>query len=297
MIQIQNLSYYYNPKYTAVLNNITADIGAGVYLMLGENGAGKTTLLRLISSALLPSSGSILVNGDNSNLRLPSYTGSVVYLGLDTTTFFRDLTEMVHYHACFYPNFDPAMLRRNLEAFGIDMRQKLSSMSMGTRHKALLAYYISLRTEVLLLDEPANGLDIESKDILLRMIAECMSEESTVIVSTHTVSDLANLYDGLMVLQAGTLRLSALTDDIMERVAFVSGYNAAPGALYSEWSAGKMVSLVPAETADDLDMQIGNIDYRVLYRALHSPAATAVLEHLSADKNIKTNTSIFHNHE
>ncbi len=92
----------------------------------------------------------------------------------------------------FYPRFDSAMLDENLAAFGINPSIPLSSMSLGQR-KAIAAYAPALRADILLLDEPANGLDIGSRDILRSLMARCVEPGQTVIVSTHTTADLQPL--------------------------------------------------------------------------------------------------------
>lgn len=290
MIELKNLTYYYDKPQgkqpaQAALNNVTAVIEPGIHLMLGENGAGKTTLLRNIAGILQPSSGECLVNGVNTTRRIPSEESSIIYYGNHTTTFFRDIRTMARCHACFYPRFDAEILHRNLETFGIDERQKLSSMSMGTRHKALLCYMLSLNTDILLLDEPTNGLDIESKDMLIKMIAGSLNEWNTIIVSTHTVSDLASLYDGLMVLQGGHLRLASSNDNLMERLAFVNTSSEIPGTLYAEWQLGRLHSILPVETAEEYDLMSGNVDYQLLYKAMHSTAAQEVMDIINRPVN------------
>ncbi len=281
MIEIKDLEYRYQRKGITALGDISATICPGVHLLLGENGAGKTTLLETIAGLLIPTSGSVTIDGEHPATRMPSILEKVFYLGQETDTFMRDINTMVNCHACFYPGFEEQSLYENLRTFGIDPRQKLSSMSMGNLHKAMLAYALSLNTEVLLLDEPANGLDIESKEKLLRMIAASVTPERIFIISTHTISDLVSLYDGVMILQGGTLRLAALADDILGRLAFASSYSEIQGALFSEWNAGLYRSILPLDLAEERGIGEGNIDYRLLYSALHSPAAGLIMDILN----------------
>ena len=119
-----------------------------------------------------------------------------VFLVSDEMQFpFKTIDEMVRYHSVFYPSFDPEMLHRNLETFGMTGREPIDSFSLGNRKKAFLAYAFALKTEILLLDEPANGLDISSKQQTLNMMAECVDESQTVILSTHTVADFQQLFE------------------------------------------------------------------------------------------------------
>ena len=288
MIRLKNLSYYYGKQQAshgrqpvAALNNISATVGPGIFLLLGENGAGKTTLLRNIAGILLPSVGTCEVNGKSTALRLPSELDATYYLGCDSTTMFRTVGEMARRHAPFYPRFSAERLSDNLKTFGIKPDDKIKDMSLGTRHKAMLAYSLSLNVGNLLLDEPANGLDIESKERLVRMIARCVEEESTVIVSTHTISDLSTLYDGLMVMQGGSLLLSSTSDDILRTFSFVKTSRPIPEALYSEMEVAKYHSILPADEAESMGMQSEDVDCKLLYHALHSPVATDILDRLN----------------
>lgn len=278
MIEIKNLGYRYGRNGFAALTDVSATVGPGIYLLLGENGAGKTTLLKSIAGMLMPTAGSVEIDGMHPSTRVPSVLSKVFYLGMETDTFMRDISVMMKHHACFYPGFDEQTLNENLRVFNIDPKQKLREMSTGNRHKAMLSYALSLNTEVLLLDEPANGLDIESKEKLLRMIASAITPDRIIIISTHTISDLVSLFDGVMILQGGSMKLSALSDDILERLAFASSYSEIPGALYSEWSAGQFRSILPVELAEERGIGEGNIDYRLLYSSLHSSNAGLILD-------------------
>ena len=146
MIELKNLSYYYGKSTVAALDNVSARIGSGVHLMLGENGAGKTTMLKCVAGLLLPTGGECVVDGVSVTKRLPSELARVFYLGVDDGAFMRDIDTMAKRHAPFYPRFDAEELKRNLDAFGLSSSQKLSSMSLGMRHKAMLAYALSLNT-------------------------------------------------------------------------------------------------------------------------------------------------------
>lgn len=281
MIELDNVTYRYHGSVIPAVDAVSARIEPGIHLLLGENGAGKTTLIRIIGSQLLATSGKCMLDGIDASKRIPSELADVIYVG-DTTTFpLNDIESMARLHARFYPGFDSTMLHDNLAAFGINANMKLSDMSLGMRRKAMVAYALSLNTRFLLLDEPTNGLDIESKERMQRMMAACVSDDTTVIVSTHTISDLLNLYDAVMVMRAGHLLYTSDTDSIMERVAFVSSFSSVPGSIYSEWVAGQLHSIVPRWLVDNAMSQSNAVDFRLLYTALHSPASKTVLDTLT----------------
>lgn len=264
---------YPGKRQSRAIDGITAALGPGMHLLLGENGAGKTTLLHLIDGLLYPTSGKCLIDGGPTRFRLPSVLSKVFYLGAGMPLPAITIAELARIHACFYPTFSADMLSENLKEFGLDANMKLTGMSMGTRQKAAVAYALALRTPILLLDEPATGLDIVSKQTLQRMMARCIEPEQTVIVATHNIADLQNLYDSLMVMKSGRLILARSTDDILSRIAFVSTMADTDGnSLYSAPSLGANRCIVANDGTVDSD-----IDYQLLYLALQSPGASEAI--------------------
>lgn len=263
MIELEKLTYAYR-KGTEALSNASASIGGGIHLLLGENGAGKTTLLHLMAGLLYPTSGKCLLDGVAMSLRRPEELSRVFFLGDNMEFPASTIEQMVKVHARFYPTFDAAMLADNLQRFGLTGKEPLHRLSLGNRHKSQVAYALALRTETLLLDEPANGLDLTSRALLQSMIASCVTPEQTVIVSTHIVADLQNLYDGVIVLSKGKLMLADTVEAILGRVAFTVGPVPPVVALYGERRLGMFHSIVKAGPG----VESGDIDYLLLFNAI-----------------------------
>ena len=144
------------------------------------------------------------------------------------------------------------------------------------RRKAYISYALALRTPVLLLDEPANGMDIDAKKILRRVLTRSIGDDSTVIISTHNVYDLGSLFENVMIMHAGRLRLSMPVWQVLERVAFVTSSSPVPGALYQEPDRGRFMAIIPNTDCIDTD-----IDYRLLYSAAMSPAGDALVAYIT----------------
>lgn len=271
-IQLENLSYSYNRK-TSVLSDINTTITPGVTILMGENGVGKTTLLHILAGMRYATEGRCIYAGDgDARFRLPSVLSKVFYSGIDVEVPAKDIRELVRIHAQFYPDFSSEQLAANLADFGIEQKMPFARMSLGTRRKAETAYALSLNTAITLLDEPANGFDIESKALLRNMIARNLKPEQSLIISTHNFADIDMLVDAVMVLSQRRLLLSATVDDILGRVSFTSTTLHPENAVYSELYAGRWQSIVPADDADSSD-----INLRLLYMALHSPEAAQTL--------------------
>lgn len=273
MIQFDNLSYRYK-RGPLALDNLNAAIGPGIHLLLGENGAGKTTLLHIIGGLRMAiPAHSCTIDGEATALRNPSVLEKTFVLTDEMMFPYGNINQMVRHHAHFYPRFNAEMLRANLDSFGMTGLEPIDHFSLGNRKKAQLAYVLALRPEVLLLDEPANGLDISARHTLLQMLARCVGEDQTVIISTHTVWDFQNLFDGVMMLRQGQLVMCDSLWNISSKIAFVGGSEPIDGAIYMQQSIGHYEAIVPNP---DGSLQT-NIDFVLLYNALQSDKASQIL--------------------
>lgn len=280
MINLEHITYSYSRRSkNPALIDITAEIGPGIHLLLGENGAGKTTLLHIIAGLRrpVPISG-CTIDGVSPWLHLPSLTDRICFVSDDLTFPLPTINEMERRHAVFFPNFSPEMLRRNLEVFGMTGNELIDAFSLGNRKKAQLAYILALRPEVLLLDEPANGLDIDAKTTVLNLLSECIEGNQTVILSTHTVQDFAPLFDSVMMLSGGRLILNMSVWDITERLSFTINQYPPEGAFFMEQRLGRFAAILPR----DPENEPTDIDFVLLYKGLQSVSSrSAILNQLS----------------
>lgn len=278
MIELKHITYCYPGSSSVALSDVSVNIQPGMHLLMGENGAGKTTMLKVMAGLLIPTRGICRVDGMDVSLREPAELSRTFYLGQETTSPMRDIKTLVARHACFFPRFDSEQLLSYLDQFGISGRDRLIDMSLGTRQKAMLAYALSLNTQVLLLDEPFNGLDIESKETLQRMLISSIDDERIIIVSTHSIPEMTKLYEGVMIMRGSELSLIADTEEITEKFAFVTSVLEVPDAIFSVWRGGAMHSILPVEMAEQQGLKSGPVDFSVLYSAVHSPACNVVTE-------------------
>lgn len=151
MITLTNLTYSYHRGVVAI-NDASAVVSPGIHLLLGENGAGKTTLLRIIGGLLIPQNGSCSIDGEDVKLRLPSTLQRTFFLPDTVELPAKSVNAFAAIHSRFYPNFSRDTLEANLREFGLTGDEEFSKLSLGMRHKAIVAYAISLHVDVLLLD-------------------------------------------------------------------------------------------------------------------------------------------------
>ncbi|MDY3858628.1 MAG: ATP-binding cassette domain-containing protein [Muribaculaceae bacterium] len=266
MLHINDLTYSYTQHTAPAVSNARGVVEPGIWLLLGPNGAGKTTLLNLIATLFRPDKGDCTFDGAVMQERRPSLLRRIFFVPDTLTVPTATIEALAKCDARFYPNFSSEVLAENLRAFGLTGREKLADQSLGQRRKAYIAYSLSLGVDLLLLDEPANGLDIDSKKVMRQMMARCVGPDQTVIISTHNIADLRELYDGLMVMQSGHLTMCSSSARITSKISFRHTQLPVPDAIYNEQSAGIYHSLVRNTTGETTD-----IDYTLLYSALMSP--------------------------
>jgi len=261
-IKIENIWYSYRKGVNA-MNGVTATVGPGIHLLLGPNGAGKTTLLQLMCGMLMPYSGEIKIDGIDIGHRGPSGLEKVFYLPENTYFPLSTIAEMAEKHAPFYPKFSREQLEANLREFELNADDKLSAMSFGWRKKASIAYALALNTDVLLLDEPANGLDIQSKKSLNKVLASNCFDDKIIIVATHTVHEMQALFDGVIFINRGEIPLMANVYELGMKYAFVTSGQPIEGAVYSEPSMSGFRCIIPNDGTIE-----SQVDFILLYQAI-----------------------------
>lgn len=262
MITIENTSYGY--KYNPLIfNNISLEIGNGIYGLLGENGVGKTTLMHLICGLLFPKNGKCSIDGRNTAERQPEGLNRYFFLPEEMQMPTESIVSFAARHSVFYPHFNQEEFDLNLEELKIDRKQKLSSVSYGQQKKAMLAYAFALHTPYTLLDEPTNGLDITSRQALKRIISRSMDDESTLLISTHQAHDFENLLDHLIILGKGEILLNRSLDEISNRLLFARTSILPEESIYSEENLSGYFSIIPNEDGEE-----NTPDIELLYKAV-----------------------------
>lgn len=225
MIQIQNLSYKYSGATENVFDGLTLSFTEGkIFGLLGKNGVGKSTLLHLLSGLLMPREGRILIDGQEPRLRQPSLQEEVFFVPDEFSLPAMPLTRYVKYREPFYPRFSQEILRQCLQDFEIDMHSHLDKLSLGEKKRVLVSFALAAQCRVLLMDEPTNGLDIPAKTLFRKLVARHMSDDQTIIVSTHQVHDVDALLDHIVIMDTPAKKDSILLDasiaELQERYAF-----------------------------------------------------------------------------
>ncbi len=266
MINIANLYFGYTKR--LLFNNLNLKIlKSGIYGILGKNGAGKTTLLKIISGQIFPDRGACRVFNKDSCKRLPETLSKMFFLpenfylpGLKPETFKK-------IYSPFYPDFDSKLFYRYLDRYEIEPEKPLSAMSYGQKKKFLLSFGIATNSEILILDEPTNGLDIPSKAIFRSTTTDLKDQNRTVIISTHQVRDVEEIIDPIIIIDNGNIILNEEIKSIKNSLSFQ--YAEIPphesNILYSE-KIGDKYKFVSVK-AKDSDSDTEKIDIELLFTA------------------------------
>ncbi|MBQ8969076.1 MAG: ATP-binding cassette domain-containing protein [Bacteroidaceae bacterium] len=216
MISIKNMTFGYTP-YKKVLSDFSLDIPeGGVYGLLGKNGTGKSTLLYLIMGLLRPQAGSVEVDGVESYRREANVLADLFIVPEEYDLPAIPLRDYVRALKPFYPRFSEELLEKCLTEFEMPLDVNLGNLSMGQKKKVYICVALAANTRYLLLDEPTNGLDILSKSLFRKVVIAGMSEDKTIIVSTHQVHDVERLLDHVVIIDRNRVLLNQKLEETDE---------------------------------------------------------------------------------
>lgn len=214
ILQCKNLSKTFS-NLTA-LNDASFTINRGrIVGLLGPNGSGKTTLIKLINGLLVPSSGSLEINGINPGIetkKIVSYLPERSYL-----PDWMKVSETIDFFDDFYDDFDKKKAYEMLDKLKLEPDRRMKALSKGTKEKVQLILVMSRNADLYCLDEPIGGVDPAARDYILNTIISNYNETSTVLISTHLISDVENILDDFIFINEGQITMQAVVDDIRHK--------------------------------------------------------------------------------
>ena len=229
MIQVENLSFNYLGTKREVFSDFSLQLTDNkIYGLLGKNGTGKSTLLYLLSGFIAYRSieqeialkGGVFIDGASASDRQSSMLEDIFMVPEEFTLPQVTLDTYVKMNKGFYPHFSEEVLERCLADFELSRQIKLHQLSMGQKKKAFMSFALATGTRLLLMDEPTNGLDIPSKSQFRKVIANNMTDDRILIISTHQVHDIESLLDHVLILSQSNLLLNASVSDISNDYKF-----------------------------------------------------------------------------
>ena len=201
---------------TEALSGVNLDIQPGrIVGLLGPNGSGKTTIIKLINGLLQPTSGQVLINGEKPS---PKTKKAVSYL--PDTTYLGDnmkIKEVFAMFKDFYSDFDQEKANHLLEDLKLDEKSRLKNLSKGNKEKVQLILVMSRKADLYVLDEPIGGVDPAARDYILKTIIQNRSENSSVLISTHLISDIEDILDDVIFIKDGEILLQEDANELRRK--------------------------------------------------------------------------------
>lgn len=208
ILECRNLSKAYD-SHKLVIDNLNFELEGGkIYGLLGPNGCGKSTLIKMIAGLLKPTSGDVLVCGE----QISEKTKAMVSY-LPERTYFNNsmrVSELIQFFTEFYEDFRPELARKMLVELNISEKSQLKTLSKGTKEKVQLIMVMARNAKLYLLDEPIGGVDPASREYILSTIIGNYNPDSAVLITTHLIHDVEPALDeyafmgfGGQILQSG----------------------------------------------------------------------------------------------
>jgi ABC-2 type transport system ATP-binding protein len=222
MIYLNRVSFGYS-KRKKLFSDLSLRLAPGhIYGLLGKNGAGKSSLLRNIAGLLFPLEGKIEVSGREPKKREPAFLQDIFFLPEEIYLPSVTIAKYLEILSPFYPKFDKDQFMAYIAEFDIPEGNKLTDMSYGQKKKVLIAFALATNTNVLIMDEPTNGLDIPSKSQFRKVVSNVLNSERIILISTHQIRDLNNLIDSIIILEDSKILIQHSLEVVAERLCFAT---------------------------------------------------------------------------
>lgn len=211
LLQISNLTKMYAKKIALSDINLVLEQGHIIGL-LGPNGSGKTTLLKILSGVIKDYCGTVTING----MPIGPETKALVSYLPDDSYFSPWMTplHMISMFKDFYADFSEDKCLEMLRKLGLNEKQKINTMSKGMIEKFQLCLVMSRKAMFYILDEPIGGVDPAARDYILDTILSNYEPDSTILMSTHLISDVERIFDTVIFLKEGEVVLQGDIDNI-----------------------------------------------------------------------------------
>ncbi len=211
IIEVKGLEKSYGRN--QVLRGIDLSYEEGQVIgLLGPNGCGKTSLIKILTGLIHDYEGTVLIDGQTPGV----YTKSVTAY-LPERTYLPEwmkAKDAISYFDDFFSDFDKVKATEMLNRFRLDPNQKIKTMSKGMQEKLQLLIVMSRASKLYCLDEPLGGVDPATRSAILDVIMNNYAEKSTVLISTHLINDVERIFNSVLMIGEGKVKLNAGMDEI-----------------------------------------------------------------------------------
>lgn len=214
MIEFKEVSKKFDRSIAVEKVNLSIKKGS-IYGLIGSNGAGKTTLIKLLAGIYRQDHGKVTIEGESvfENIGLKQ---KVFYIP-DQPYFFPQYTtkQMAHFYKSCYPTWAEDRFQKLAVLFEIDLNKKIHTFSKGWQRQIAFTLALSANPEILILDEPLDGLDpVVRKKVKNLLIHDVAEREMTILISSHNLREIEDICDTIGIIHKGTLLMEKELDDL-----------------------------------------------------------------------------------
>ena len=211
MIKLVNLNKAYRDK--IVLKNLNLEINKGEIIgLLAPNAEGKSTLLKILGGQITFDSGQYFFNGEEFNYKDKEVIG---YMN-DTAMIPKKwkVIDGIDYYSEYFKTFNKEKCLDMLKYFKIDLKKRVKTLSKGESEKYHLSLALSIEGQLYIMDEPLAAIDLIAREEVISMILDNFNIDSTIIISSHLVSDIERMLDRVLLLKNGEIVCNKLVEDL-----------------------------------------------------------------------------------
>lgn len=258
MIEVRNVVKEFDGFRALDDLNMTVPTGS-VYGLVGPNGAGKSTIIRHLTGIYRQDAGEILVDGAPV-FENPGVKSRIAYIP-DEIFYYANasIREMMDFYRSIYPHFDAERFKKLADVFGLDPKRQMRRLSKGMQKQAAFWIAVSLRPEILILDEPVDGLDpVMRRQIWSIIMADVAENGTTVLVSSHNLRELEDVCDSVGIMNKGKIMIERSLDELQENIvkiqlALPDGESLPEGLdILHKSNTGRLQSLIMHGTQEEI---------------------------------------------
>lgn len=258
MLEVCNLTKTFGDFKALDDLSMTVPKGA-VYGLVGPNGAGKSTAIRHITGVYRPDSGGVLMEGvpvyenPEAKLRMGYIPDDIFYFPSAS------IEDMCDFYRGIYPQFDMDLYNRLFEVFNLPRKSPIRRFSKGMQKQAAFHLSICTRPDLLILDEPVDGLDpVMRRQVWSLLLSEVAQRETTVLISSHNLRELEDICDHVGIMDKGKMLLERSLEDMQGSTVKLQIVGEIPDNLeiLHESSSGRLKTLVVRGSAEEISAKV-----------------------------------------
>ncbi len=261
MLELKNITKSFGSF--KALDDLTMTVPKGsVYGLVGPNGAGKSTAIRCALGVYRPDEGSITLDGEpvyenpHAKARIGSIPDEIFYFPSAT------LEDMRKYYASLYPKFDQELFTKLYDVFHLPARSPIRRFSKGMQKQAAFHLTVCTRPDMLVLDEPVDGLDpVMRRQVWSLLLSDVASRETTVLISSHNLRELEDICDHVGIMDHGKMLLQRSLSDMQGATHKLQMVGDPPEGLdiLHESVSGRLKTLVVRGTAAEIEAKVKTV--------------------------------------